>query len=666
MATEKEVLEVEVKDDASKGLDKIIQGSKKAVAEFSLASKAIKKATRTMAEFGFTAEEQAAAVAQLGVVANQTGQPVAIVARALRALTFETQDATEATQGLANALKLQQKAGFGRSETAARLYGQAIEGSTGALKALGARGRAVAAALDGISDAQLKAKLTLQLTNREINRQRNVLERTGDKMRAFKARALSAFGPEGVAALGAFAIGVAAVGIAVAALAIGAVKIGIEAWTAYAETSREATEALEGVERESKAADVALGSLLDQTLNITQLTKGYEGALKGTTLAINKQEKAESELFTITLQRAILGDSLAAGLRGLGEIEQEAAKRANEFHREMEEGTRFIDDATRAVFEERDAIIELEDAWRNLGKTTDTEAARISIATAQFGIDPDTGLPIVSDKKKPKGGRASAAQLEARRNKRAQETLQFGPSGLEFQGAGSVLNKLGTLGDRGVVEDSPEVEAQLQAVEQLFADDEKAQNAQAYADALKSAKEQTKALEAETQIINSALDQGQAAMEGFAQSALMAAGAMAFGADKQRDFGKAIAQGLATLATQIVPVLFALGKSLIAIELGSGLGIIGAAAALSLAAGALTNFAGRAGRSGSSGGGASGSTASSLDTLIAQVRDKDDDDKGEQAIVVPVFIGTDQIAGPMVPIINDLLRRGALEFPLAA
>ena len=194
---------LEIKAD---GVDKFLEGLGKSVTEMDALSasmsdfeseakkgkglielnKRIESTLDTMVEFGATVDDQRNALVKMEQVAKTSGQPIAILAKALEKLTDETEDAKVAQANLSKALEFARVTGM-RAEDAAAEYGKAIKGETGALRKLGPAATRAADAIDKIVDPTKRAAAASRAMNRHLKESSTLTRRVKDNLRIVQA-----------------------------------------------------------------------------------------------------------------------------------------------------------------------------------------------------------------------------------------------------------------------------------------------------------------------------------------------------------------------------------------------------------------------------------------------------------------------------------------------
>lgn len=132
----------------------------------------------TMREFGGTQEQLTRALATLEVTARDTGIPIQVLARGMRGIIDETENAEQAIKFMTKGTEIAQVS-FLKAEDASKRFGMALKGDTAILRDFDAEAQKAAEEIDTIADVSVRAERTLQALEGALDRARKSQEQTG-------------------------------------------------------------------------------------------------------------------------------------------------------------------------------------------------------------------------------------------------------------------------------------------------------------------------------------------------------------------------------------------------------------------------------------------------------------------------------------------------------
>ena len=274
----------------------------------------LRKFARQQSLVGIGAKDQARALAEIAKVAAQTGKPIAVVAKAYEGLSKVLQNADEAIDNLGDAMRFQARSGIPQAEKAAAQYAETIGGGTNALRDLGAAGAAYLRQLDKIADADTKARLTAELTRKELNRQRDSVEKLGDKLRVLGLRLQASLGPTNLATLKVLGRGLKTLAVAGFGALVGAAGLAMLAVKKFGETDVRVKRSVDALKKATDALVVAFGSaLVGGSKNATKALGEMADQVKQLTTWVNENREAIHGWARAVV--STLGSAIAAGVK---------------------------------------------------------------------------------------------------------------------------------------------------------------------------------------------------------------------------------------------------------------------------------------------------------------------------------------------------------------
>ena len=463
----------------------------------------------------------------------------------------------------------------------------------------------VATTIEGIRDRTVRAREATRAFNRAMNRQVNVFDKVADKAAVARAR-LQSMGAAGKAltvGFTALAAGAAAFVAAVGASAVAA----INAFIASEEDAKIATDRLADSYENLKAE---YGKLIvggdDFATNINKTTVFMDLAA---------EEVADLERNYIALATAIDGATFALGLFV---SESDVAKFTANVEGALAVGSQVEEDVA-----DRAQLIKEQIAARKLvDKLLDKQLAEEDRAAARRG------------KRKPE-----KAQTEA------------GFTGSLEAVAGDVQSDATVARLAGINAQSDAMQTQIDMAFEVIDVTRLTTLAQLEAD------EATQQMTASLENQAAAMAQQAAVAGAVANSFVNIAGGLAEGNLGLKKAGQQLMSSFGDILVQMGTGVVLASEALLALFGGNPIAGLGAGAAL-IAGGLLIKGAFAAGNK--PGGFAKGGAAASS-SFAPTFNDFQRDQQKEERQVVQVFIGEQQVAGPVSNIVNDLARRGKLQ-----
>lgn len=234
-----------------------------------------KLAAESIAEFGGSADQTAAAIARLDAVAGKTGKGgLALTANALRTLADESEDADGALKNLDLALKLAERQML-KTEDAGRLLGRVMRGDVSALKELSPAAAKAADAIGKIPNAAERARLGMEVVRREAAGARSV----GGELAASFGRADVALANMGLAGVSsAMVLGTVATAAGAATVALG--KLTFDAMMEFQRSTDKGRRQLEQFNNEVDRAQRAWGEAASKATGFDSVIENNTARLK--------------------------------------------------------------------------------------------------------------------------------------------------------------------------------------------------------------------------------------------------------------------------------------------------------------------------------------------------------------------------------------------------
>lgn len=244
-----------------------------------------KLAAESIAEFGGSADQTAAAIARLDAVAGKTGKGgLALTANALRTLADESEDADGALKNLDLALKLAERQML-KTEDAGRLLGRVMRGDVSALKELSPAAAKAADAIGKIPNASERARLGMEVVRREA---RGVVS-DGDGIGAVFGRAdasLARFGITGLST--ASVLGGVATAAGAATVAVG--KLTFDAMMKFQQSTDQGRVRLERFNNELARLETTVGRAASEATSFDSVIETNTARAKALTDTYTESE----------------------------------------------------------------------------------------------------------------------------------------------------------------------------------------------------------------------------------------------------------------------------------------------------------------------------------------------------------------------------------------
>ena len=650
-------------------------------------SNRIEAAIQSIAEFGGEVKHGVAALDQINAVSKSTGKSLTLVANAARMLADEGEDAAAASKHLGTAMELASKKML-KTEDAGRILGRTLRGDVAALKELSPAASRAADKIAKIADPALRAKLGMQLLNREIKGSPRILDRMNSRMAVADAK-LESMG------LGFVSVKTLAMGAAAAIAAVGAAawKVATVSLEAYIKQSSNAKQQMADLTTATDKLKVALGGL------IFEMGGGSE-ALDEWTKRADRATKLTHELEAWMTKMGLGYKSTAPEVKETSQSMEDANAIIDQTQKELMGMVATLNPFTRALFKGADAIdftavsIDLlaEEAgistsatqgqatalqnslvpalWNVTGVVGSltakyrslADAARSAwdaqVASGQIHIDPMTGAPtqfegptphsgkFFPSGKKPKGGGGGGGGGGGRKGSQVPAWMQI------------EIDKADLMYETWKEETTQAEKSLLDAASGMMASSLGVTMPIiiAQAEALKAEIDGLNAVAAASNKIWTDLATGGISLAFESISGMTQA--LVEGGDALQAFGAGLLASLGDLLTQAGMAFVMLGTGVENIKLGVTApgALIAIGVGMLALGGALKGFATRA-QPGGGGGGDGGKTAQALQRFGRQLFDRQ---MGQESKNVMINIEGRQMRGYVLDVASDGLRTGSI------